>query len=137
MSTSVIARMKKRDGSSGSPVPADGHSGDAEQCARPAEQLQDPDVTDSARTIEPKRDADAMVQDTTPDGIPVNNRVDTGSGKDAMVISEDERAVPLTPPRQFVMPQPPANRRAQTIRTRGRKVSPIPISSDSEPDGQF
>ncbi|KAH9914312.1 uncharacterized protein B0H18DRAFT_1125649 [Fomitopsis serialis] len=144
MSTSVIARMKRKDGSVGSPAPDDEMSGGRQVCGSSAQQIDDLPPSDlddmpyvipaRAKTIERGPNVDTM--DTTPDGGPGIPGADTGTGPQAMVISEEDSGPPVTPPRQFVMPQPPANRRAQKIRSQGREASPIPVSSDLEPDGR-
>ncbi|KAH9914254.1 uncharacterized protein B0H18DRAFT_959960 [Fomitopsis serialis] len=152
MSTSVIARMKRKDGSVGSPSPDDEMSGGRKECGSSTQEIDDfqaLDLDDSdgdetlvpyviparAKTIEHGPNLDAM--DTTPDGGPGVRGADTGTGPQAMVISTEDGGSPVTPPRQFVMPQPPANRRAQKIRSQVREASPIPISSDLEPDGRY
>ncbi|KAH9916219.1 uncharacterized protein B0H18DRAFT_958920 [Fomitopsis serialis] len=140
MSKSVVAIMKRKDGSPATPGPAGISSGQANPDQTRSQELRDllgslsdaSDVEDDqAPLIIPPRpgtlpptEPDAM--DTSPDGGPSSGGVDNGAGADAMVVSDGETKQASPPRRWFVMPVPLPRRRPPG--------APVVICPDSDPE---
>ncbi|KAH9916365.1 uncharacterized protein B0H18DRAFT_1124278 [Fomitopsis serialis] len=140
MSKSVVAIMKRKDGSPATSGPAGISSGQANPEETRSQELRDllgslsdaSDVEDDqAPLIIPPRpgtlpptEPDAM--DTSPDGGPSSGGVDNGAGADAMLVSDGETKQASPPRRRFVMPVPLPRRRPPG--------APVVICPDSDPE---